>query len=107
MRTAKSRKQFDYERYAKEHGPDRSTLVRGSTQRSARRDAAKQRITIRLDDDVLGEFKALVTEGKGYQSLINQALRDWLAARGVKDLVRHELTKLVKQARATLSLAMR
>jgi len=36
----------------------------------------KTRITIFLDDDILAEFKARATaSGKGYQTLINEALR--------------------------------
>lgn len=42
----------------------------------------KTRITIRLDDDVLDWFRAQVNEAGGgnYQTLINRALRDVIAA---------------------------
>ena len=42
----------------------------------------KTRITIRLDDDVLDWFRQQVDEAGGgnYQSLINQALRDFVAS---------------------------
>lgn len=42
----------------------------------------KTRITIRLDDDVLDWFRAQVNEAGGgnYQTLINQALRNVIAA---------------------------
>lgn len=49
----------------------------------------------------------MVPEGKGYQSLMNQALREWLAAKDIKDLIRKELTSQVKQALATLVAATR
>lgn len=40
----------------------------------------KTRITAWLDDDVIEGFKALSAKtGKGYQTLINEALRGWLA----------------------------
>lgn len=40
----------------------------------------KTRITAWLDDDVIDGFKALSAKtGKGYQTLINEALRGWLA----------------------------
>ena len=41
----------------------------------------KTRITIYLDDEVLEEFRSLSEQsGKGYQTLINAALRTRLAA---------------------------
>jgi len=45
--------------------------------------AGKTRITIRLDDDVLAWFRRLAHEqgGASYQTLINQALRELVAAR--------------------------
>ena len=40
----------------------------------------KTRITIYLDDEVLAEFRTLAEQcGKGYQTLINAALRTGLA----------------------------
>ncbi len=43
----------------------------------------KTRITIRIDDDLLDWFRAQVHEAGGgnYQTLINQALRDFVSAR--------------------------
>ena len=35
----------------------------------------KKRITIRVDEDVLDWFKS---QGKGYQSKMNEALRSWM-----------------------------
>ena len=45
--------------------------------------AGKTRITIRLDEDVLTWFRAQVhaTEGGNYQTLINQALRQYVSSR--------------------------
>ncbi|GHT82358.1 hypothetical protein AGMMS49960_00640 [Betaproteobacteria bacterium] len=41
----------------------------------------KTRITILIDDDVLGVFRnRAASEGKGYQTLINDALRGLLSA---------------------------
>jgi len=37
--------------------------------------AGKERITIRLDTDILAWFRARVADGGNYQSLINSALR--------------------------------
>ena len=43
----------------------------------------KTRITIRIDDDVLEWFRSQVDAAGGgsYQALMNQALREWIAAR--------------------------
>lgn len=59
----------------------------------------KTRITIRLDSDVLEWFKAQVREAGGgnYQSLINAALREFIAATGepleetLRRVIREEL----------------
>ncbi len=39
----------------------------------------KERITIRLDADVMAWFRAQVKGGGNYQTLINEALRDHIA----------------------------
>ena len=44
-------------------------------------DAPKQRITIRLSPDVLAKFKAA---GKGWQTQVDLALRDWLKTHRVR-----------------------
>ena len=44
------------------------------------KDTGKQRVTIMLDGDVLSAFRDRAAgTGRGYQTLINQALRDYLA----------------------------
>jgi uncharacterized protein (DUF4415 family) len=49
--------------------------------RSARPVKRKTRITIYLDDEVLSQFRSLSEQsGKGYQTLINAALRSRLSA---------------------------
>lgn len=95
MSTTKG-KEPDYEKHMKERAPNRTKRT-GMEEREARRrrSVGKERITIRLDEDVLEEFKRLVPEGRGYQNLINQALREWLSARGVKELLREELPDLL------------
>ena len=66
--------------------------------------AGKKSITIRIDEDVLDRFFQIAEEtGKGYQTLINQALRDHLEPKALPDeqirlifreeLVRHEKRK--------------
>src|SRR5215813_11749054 len=89
----------------KENPPDLSKLQRGSAARHQRRETSKGRITIWIDHEVLEQFKQLVPDGQGYQSLINQALREWLAAQGVKELVREALQEMTAQVVSALSKA--
>ena len=42
----------------------------------------KQQLTLRLDADVLEWFKAHAKSGKGYQTRINQALREYVEGEG-------------------------
>ena len=97
--------EFDYQTYMKDNPPDPSTLQRGSAARHQRRETAKGRITIWIDHEVLEQFKQLVPDGQGYQSLINQALREWLAARSVKELVREALQEMTTQVVSALGKA--
>jgi uncharacterized protein (DUF4415 family) len=61
----------------------------------------KTRITIYLDDVVIGRFKELSERtGKGYQTLINEALRSHLdvaetplTAEAVRQIIREELAQ--------------
>jgi uncharacterized protein (DUF4415 family) len=59
--------------------------------------AGKTRITIMLDDDVLESFRRSADErGIGYQTLINQALREYLGRRpldeeALRRILREEL----------------
>jgi len=62
----------------------------------------KTRITIYLDDDVIAAFRKLGDEaGKGYQTLINNALRKYLGTsskpldeRTLRRILREELKKV-------------
>ena len=64
---------------------------------------AKERITIRLDADVIAHFKRLVHEAGGgnYQTLINDALREYIQTRDhaledtLRKVIREELNKAV------------
>lgn len=71
--------------------PDPTLATRGKEAREARRKHLKKRLTIRLDQDVVDTFKSLTPGGKGYQGLINQALREWLSARSIESLIQKKL----------------
>lgn len=62
----------------------------------------KTRITIRLDDDVLGWFRRQVhaAGGGSYQSLINDALREFVATKRepIEAVVRRVVREELRQA---------
>ena len=65
------------------------------------RQRGKTRITIHIDDDVLKAFRERAdTAGRGYQTMINDALREYLGRSGdrvdadtIRRIVREELRK--------------
>ena len=78
--------------------PDPSKRTRGPEARRARmrkneKASGKTMISIRIDDDLLNNFKTLA-DGRGYQSIINKALREWWVAKEIKELVAQELHEL-------------
>ncbi|MCZ6679204.1 MAG: BrnA antitoxin family protein [Candidatus Poribacteria bacterium] len=104
MSTTKD-KEFDYQAHMRENAPDSTKIHCGQGARQERRKVEKTRITIRVDAEIVEQFKQMVPHGRGYQSLINQALQEWLAARGVKELLKEELPsillKLVSEIQAS------
>ena len=58
----------------------------------------KTRITIFLDDEIIRRFRALAQKtGKGYQTLINQALKQQLAIEELRltaKIIREELSQV-------------
>ena len=69
----------------------------------AKADPNKVRITIRLDADIIEHFKYLVhtTGGGNYQTLINDALREYVQAQdtelenALRKIIREELRRAV------------
>ena len=65
------------------------------------RQRGKTRITIHVDNDVLDTFRERAdAEGRGYQTMINEALREYLGQSGdrvnadtIRRIVREELRK--------------
>jgi len=65
--------------------------------------AGKTRITIYLDDDIVQEFKSMAEKsGKGYQTLINEALKAQLGKKG-KVLTAEVVRKIVREELAASS----
>ena len=106
MNTTKKNKEFDYPAYMKENSPDPTQMNRGPQARQKRREVAKTRITIRIDEEIIEQFKQMIPEGRGYQSLINQALREWLAAQGVKALLQEELPSILDKAVSSIQASI-
>lgn len=53
------------------------------------KESGKRRITILLDTEILAAFRErAASTGRGYQTLINQALRDYLATAELEDTLR-------------------
>ena len=53
---------------------------------------AKQRVTMRLDGDLIAAFKAKAAAcGGSYQTLINNALRDSLTAQSIVETIRQTI----------------
>lgn len=89
---------FDYQAYMRETPPDPVQIRRGTAARKQRLDAAIGRQTVRIDLDILHQFGQLVTEGQSAEQMINQALRQWLAADGIREMVRAEIQLAVRQS---------
>jgi uncharacterized protein (DUF4415 family) len=87
------RKEYDFT------GAKRAKDVPHLAKLQAEAAGGKTRITILIDDDVLKEFRARAErEGKGYQTLINAALRAAMApeaapltAEALRQVLREEL----------------
>jgi uncharacterized protein (DUF4415 family) len=64
----------------------------------------KTRITIRLDNDVIGHFQDKVDRAGGgnYQSLINEALREYIRGSRLESVVRKAVREEVKAVREAL-----
>jgi uncharacterized protein (DUF4415 family) len=60
----------------------------------------KTRITIRLDNEVIDWFRAQVNNAGGgnYQSLINEALKDYVKQRGLETTLRRLIREELRRA---------
>ena len=66
---------------------------------AALKQPGKTRITIMLDGDVLAAFRARAADtGRGYQTAINLALREYLAADELEDTLRRVVREELRKA---------
>jgi len=91
------KQEFDYYTYMKTHEPDVSQVHRGTDARKQRFEEAILKGRVRIDDDILKQFQQRIPEGESYQESINHALREWLSAQSIKELVRDELHQMLEQ----------
>ena len=63
-------------------------------------DSGKQRITIRLDANIVDWFRARVHDAGGgnYQSLINAALADWIRAHDLEKQLRRVIREELRRS---------
>ena len=74
---------------------DLSDATRGAVVK----ELGKQRITIMLDSDILATFRERAAGSRrGYQTLINQALRDSLANGELEDTLRRVMREELQNA---------
>ena len=95
---------FDYQAYTRETPPDPAKIRRGTADRQRRFDAAMMKFAVRIDEDLLKEFRQLANEGQSCEQLINQALREWLAAKGMTEMLRAEIQLAVQQSLSAAQL---
>jgi len=65
----------------------------------------KTRVTIRLDNDILDHFQNLVDEAGGgnYQTLMNDALREYIRGARLEAVVRAAVREEVRAAKSALT----
>ena len=73
--------------------------LRGAKRGAVIREAGKRRITIMLDTDILTAFRERAAgTGRGYQTLINQALRDYLTNAEIEETLRRVMREELRNA---------
>ncbi|NUO80044.1 hypothetical protein HUU05_08205 [candidate division KSB1 bacterium] len=96
---------FDYQAYTRDNPPDPEKIHRGYEARKQRLEAARLKSAIQIDKDILERFRQMIPEGQSYERAINQALREWLSAKDMKELIRGELRQMVQQTLSTMHVA--
>ena len=83
---------------------ERIRLQQGSARSNCAATPGKTRVTIRLDNDILEHFLEKVDRAGGgnYQSLINDALREYIQGARLEAVVRQAVRREVKAAQKVL-----
>ena len=89
---------FDYPVYIRDNPPDLTKIISAQEANQRRREIGKNRTIVAVDTEIVEQFRAMVQDGRNHRELINQALREWLAAQGGKELLQGELPAILSQA---------
>ena len=74
--------------------------LQGAKRGAVINETGKRRITIMLDSDILTAFRERAAgTGRGYQTLINQALRDYLTNCELEDTLRRVVREELRETR--------
>lgn len=71
----------------------RGTARELMTQRAKERASTKVRVNARFDADIVAKYKEIAGDEGSYQSLMNQALREWLDRKELRNVIREELER--------------
>jgi len=63
-------------------------IQRGAKARKQRFEGAMKKFSVLIEEIIFEQLQQLVRVGWDYQKLINNALQEWLSAKGIKGLVR-------------------
>lgn len=65
----------------------------------AAHEAGKARITMRVDRQILAAFKSRAAQsGSSYQAMMNEALKQYLTAQSLEDVIRETIRQELKHA---------
>lgn len=92
---------FDYQTYMRENPPDLSKIQRGPEARRQRLEAVMNKISVRIERDIFEQFENMAAPDQDSGKLINNALREWLAAKDIKKLIRTELRQMIRDELAS------
>jgi hypothetical protein len=89
---------FDYRAFIINNPPDPLKIRRGIAAREQRVEAVMQQRAVRVESEILAQFQEITVPDQNAEQIINQALREWLSAKDLKEMIRGELQEAVQQA---------
>ncbi len=98
---------FDYLEWSRSTSPDQEEWKSAVEARRERMKAAaqpKQKLSIRLDSDVVDAFKQLAGDGS-YQALINRALHEWLVQGSMERVLQRYASSVARGAQVAGELS--
>ena len=104
MNTIKD-EEFDYQAFTRDNAPDPAKIQRGYEARKQRLEAAHSKHAVQIDDDILNRFQQITSDGQSFERAINQALREWLSTKDMKELIRGEFRQMVQQTLSSMQAA--